>query len=173
MMADGYANNESKEILEKHWKEVFINDNKTIGFDKSKVECYNCHKRGYFARECRALRSQDTKHKESTRTVPMETPASAALVSCDGLGGYDWSNQAKDGLTNFALIAYSSISSISEHVVETSKPKASADKPKVVRKSFGPPLIKDWVSNSNDEAESKPKIEKKIVKPLLLNDVFL
>nr|GFD16132.1 hypothetical protein [Tanacetum cinerariifolium] len=110
----GYANNESKEILEKHWKEVFINDNKTIGFDKSKVECYNCHKRGYFARECRALRSQDTKHKESTRTVPMETPASAALVSCDGLGGYDWSNQAKDGLTNFALIAYSSISSISE-----------------------------------------------------------
>ncbi|GKF96982.1 putative ribonuclease H-like domain-containing protein, partial [Tanacetum coccineum] len=27
--------------------------NETIGFDKSKVECYNCHKRGHFARECR------------------------------------------------------------------------------------------------------------------------
>ncbi|GJX17153.1 ribonuclease H-like domain-containing protein, partial [Tanacetum coccineum] len=25
-----------------------------IGFDKSKVKCFNCHKRGYFARECRA-----------------------------------------------------------------------------------------------------------------------
>ncbi|GKF61805.1 ribonuclease H-like domain-containing protein, partial [Tanacetum coccineum] len=25
-----------------------------IGFDKSKVECFNCHKRGHFARECRA-----------------------------------------------------------------------------------------------------------------------
>nr|GFC49561.1 ribonuclease H-like domain-containing protein [Tanacetum cinerariifolium] len=67
-----------------------MNGNETIGFDKSKVECYNCHKRRHFARECRAPRSQDTKHKESTRrTVPVETPASSALVSCDRLGGYD------------------------------------------------------------------------------------
>nr|GEY61951.1 putative ribonuclease H-like domain-containing protein [Tanacetum cinerariifolium] len=50
-------------------------------------------------------------------------------------------------------------------VVETSEAKASADKPKVVRKNFGPPLIEDWISGSEDEAESKPKIEKKIVKP--------
>nr|GEZ56894.1 hypothetical protein [Tanacetum cinerariifolium] len=92
-----------------------MDSNETIGFDKSKVECYNCHKRGNFARECRAPRSQDTKHKESIRkTVPMETPASIAFISCDGLGGYDWSDQAKDGLTNFALMAYSSKSSNSK-----------------------------------------------------------
>nr|GFA96748.1 retrovirus-related Pol polyprotein from transposon TNT 1-94 [Tanacetum cinerariifolium] len=55
-----------KEILEEQWKEVF------------------------FEWEYRAPRSQDTKHKESTRrTMPVETPASSALVSCDGLGGYD------------------------------------------------------------------------------------
>nr|GEV54229.1 hypothetical protein [Tanacetum cinerariifolium] len=60
-------------------------------------------------------RSQDTKHKEKTkRNVPMETHASAALVSCDGLGGYDWSDQAKDGLTNIALMAYSSTNSKSK-----------------------------------------------------------
>ncbi|GJZ97308.1 hypothetical protein Tco_0669761 [Tanacetum coccineum] len=28
-----------------------VNGTETIGFDKSKVECYNCHKRGHFARE--------------------------------------------------------------------------------------------------------------------------
>nr|GFA87229.1 ribonuclease H-like domain-containing protein [Tanacetum cinerariifolium] len=72
----------------------------------------HCHKRGHFARECIAPKSQDTKHKESTRrSVPMETPASTTLVSCDGLGGYDWSDQVKDGPTNFALMAYCSTSS--------------------------------------------------------------
>nr|GEU94619.1 putative ribonuclease H-like domain-containing protein [Tanacetum cinerariifolium] len=50
-------------------------------------------------------------------------------------------------------------------VVKTSESKASADKPKVVRKNFGPPLIEDQISDSKDEAESKPKIEKKTVKP--------
>nr|GEU67749.1 putative reverse transcriptase domain-containing protein [Tanacetum cinerariifolium] len=35
-------------------------------------------------RECRALRKQDNNHKESTkRSVPVETPASTTLVSCD------------------------------------------------------------------------------------------
>nr|GEZ49716.1 hypothetical protein [Tanacetum cinerariifolium] len=88
-----------------------LNGNDTIGFDKSKVKCYNYHKRGHFAKEYKALRSQDTKHKESKRrTVPVEAPTLAALVSCDGLGGYDWSDQAEEGPTNFALIAYPSIS---------------------------------------------------------------
>nr|GEV19994.1 ribonuclease H-like domain-containing protein [Tanacetum cinerariifolium] len=72
-------------------------------------------------RECRALRSQDIKHKESIkRTMPMEIPASTALVSCNGLGGYDWSDQAEEGPTNFAFMAYSSLSSNSEPVKDDS-----------------------------------------------------
>ncbi|GJV49758.1 uncharacterized mitochondrial protein-like protein [Tanacetum coccineum] len=68
-----------------------VNGNETIGFDKSKVEYYNCHKRGHFARECRAPRNQDNKNKESSRrSVSVETSTSIALVSCDSLGGYDW-----------------------------------------------------------------------------------
>nr|GEU43053.1 hypothetical protein [Tanacetum cinerariifolium] len=54
---------------------------------------------------------------------------------------------------------------VKKPVVETSEVKASAYKPKVVKKNVGPSLIKDWISDSEDEAESKPKIEKKIVKP--------
>nr|GEY05584.1 reverse transcriptase domain-containing protein [Tanacetum cinerariifolium] len=53
---------------------------------------------------------------------------------------------------------------VKKPIVEPSEAKASADKPKVVRKNFGPPLIKDWISDSEDEAESKSKIEKKTVK---------
>ncbi|GJT70988.1 putative ribonuclease H-like domain-containing protein [Tanacetum coccineum] len=75
-------------------RKLTINGNETIGFDKSKVECYNCHKRGHFARECRASRNQDNKNKESSRrSMPVEISTSTALVSCDGLGGYNWSDQ--------------------------------------------------------------------------------
>ncbi|GKF79996.1 ribonuclease H-like domain-containing protein, partial [Tanacetum coccineum] len=72
-----------------------VNGNETIGFDKSKVECYKCHKRGHFTKECRALINQHNKNKKSSRrSVHVETSTFTALVSCDGLGGYDWSDQA-------------------------------------------------------------------------------
>nr|GEZ24735.1 hypothetical protein [Tanacetum cinerariifolium] len=85
-----------------------------IGFDKSNVECCNCHKRGHFERECKAPRAQDNRNKKSTRrNVLVETNNSSALVSqCDGLG-YDWSDQVEEGRTNFALMAYSSTCSSS------------------------------------------------------------
>ncbi|GJT04368.1 ribonuclease H-like domain-containing protein [Tanacetum coccineum] len=312
-------------------RKFYVNGTETIGFDKSKVECYNCHKRGYFIRECRDPRNQENRNKENTRrVVPVEITTSNSLVSYDG-SGYDWSDQAEEGPTNFALMAYSSTSSNSEvfndlncsssclenvkihkeqneqllkdlrtsklnviayktglesvearlliykknesvyeedikvlkcgihlrevaitelrrklelaqkqkdeiqltvetfensskslskllgcqivdkcktslgyntvsspytgnfmppkpnlsfsgleefvnepivseptvkkPVVETSEAKASTDKPQVVRKNFGPLLIEDWISDSVDEADSKPKIEKKTIKP--------
>ncbi|GJY39647.1 putative ribonuclease H-like domain-containing protein [Tanacetum coccineum] len=84
----------ARRFLKNTGRKLTVNGNETIGFDKSKVECYNCHKRRHFARECRALRNQDNKNKESSRrSVLVETSTSTALVSYDGLGGYDWSNQ--------------------------------------------------------------------------------
>ncbi|GKB36604.1 ribonuclease H-like domain-containing protein [Tanacetum coccineum] len=93
-------------------RKLTVNGNETISFDKSKVEYYNCHKKGHFARECRAPRNQDNKNKKSSRrSVPMETSTSTALVSCNGLGGYDWSDQAEEG-PNYALMAFSSSSPV-------------------------------------------------------------
>nr|GEX14445.1 ribonuclease H-like domain-containing protein [Tanacetum cinerariifolium] len=136
----------ARRFLKKIGSKLTMNGNETIGFDKSNVECYNCHKRGHFARECRAPRNQENNNRESTRrTVPVETHASSALVSCDGLGVSE--------------------PTVKKHVVKTSKAKASADKPKDVRKNFGPPFIEDLILDSEDEAESKPNIEKKTVKP--------
>ncbi|GKB79582.1 ribonuclease H-like domain-containing protein, partial [Tanacetum coccineum] len=76
-----------------------INGNESIGFDKSKVECYNYHKKGHFAKECRAPRNQYYKNKENTRrTVHVETSTSTALVSCDGLDVSNNSNCSKSCL---------------------------------------------------------------------------
>ncbi|GJU71228.1 putative ribonuclease H-like domain-containing protein [Tanacetum coccineum] len=61
-----------------------------------------------------SLRNQDNKNKESSRrSVPMETSISITLVPCDGLGGYNWSDQAEEG-PNYALMAFSSSSPDSE-----------------------------------------------------------
>nr|GEU93519.1 copia protein [Tanacetum cinerariifolium] len=58
--------------------------------------------------------SQDNKSRNVTRrTMPEEIPNSSALVSCDRLGGYEWSDHTKEGPTNYALMAYSTTSASS------------------------------------------------------------
>ncbi|GJV10284.1 ribonuclease H-like domain-containing protein [Tanacetum coccineum] len=87
----------ARRFLKNTRRKVTINGNETIGFDKSKVECYNCHKRRHFAKECRVPRNQDNRNRESSRrSVPVETTTSNAFISCDGLGGYDWSYHAEE-----------------------------------------------------------------------------
>ncbi|GJU31074.1 putative reverse transcriptase domain-containing protein [Tanacetum coccineum] len=44
----------------------------------------------------------------SRRNAPVDTSTTNALVVQDRIGGYDWSFQAEEGITNFALMAYAS-----------------------------------------------------------------
>ncbi|GJV70683.1 retrovirus-related pol polyprotein from transposon TNT 1-94 [Tanacetum coccineum] len=137
----------ARRFLKNTGRKLTVNGNETIDFDKSKVECYNCHKKGNFARECRAPRNQDNKNKESSRrSVHVETSTSIALVSCDGLGGYDGSDQAKEGL-NYALIAYSSSSSDSKVSNDSNCSKSCIETVKLL-KSQNDQLLRDLEKSS-------------------------
>ncbi|GJR82934.1 ribonuclease H-like domain-containing protein [Tanacetum coccineum] len=134
----------ARRFLKNTGRKLNMANKERIGFDKSKVECFNCHKRGHFARECRAPRNQDSRNREPTRrAVPVEETTSNALVSqYDGFG-YDWSDQAE----------------------EVEKPTVETNEPTNARKENGAPIIKDWVSDSDEENVPKVKIAKMFNKP--------
>ncbi|GJU57734.1 putative ribonuclease H-like domain-containing protein [Tanacetum coccineum] len=124
----------ARRFLKNIGRKFFVNGTETIGFDKSKVECYNCHKRGHFARECRALRNQENRNKENTRrVVPVEITTSNALVSCDG---------SEEGPTNFALMAYSSTSSNSEVSTDSNCSSSCLENVKILKEQ-NEQLLKD------------------------------
>ncbi|GJV78995.1 ribonuclease H-like domain-containing protein [Tanacetum coccineum] len=132
----------ARRFLKNTGRKFFVNGTETIGFDKSKVECYNCHKRGHFARECRAPRNQENKNRENTRrVVPVETTTSNALVSCDG-SGYDWSDQEEEGPTNFALMASTSTSSNSEVSTDSNCSSSCLENVKILKEQ-NEQLLKD------------------------------
>nr|GFA06404.1 hypothetical protein [Tanacetum cinerariifolium] len=113
----------ARRFLQKTGRNLGANGPTSMGFDMAKVECYNCHRKGHFARDCRSPR--DSKRTDvaepQRRNVSVETSTLNVLVSqCDGTGTYDWSFQAEEEPTNFALMAFTSSSSNSSFDNEVS-----------------------------------------------------
>ncbi|GJV97392.1 ribonuclease H-like domain-containing protein [Tanacetum coccineum] len=54
-----------KKFYHKDWFESYNYAKEPVGFDKTKVECYNCHKTGHFARECRTKGNQDNRRRDA------------------------------------------------------------------------------------------------------------
>ncbi|GKD63334.1 putative ribonuclease H-like domain-containing protein [Tanacetum coccineum] len=100
----------AKRYFQRTGKKIFINANDTVGYDKSKVECFNCHKMGYFSRECRAPRSKESQFKNQDNIRKHgnnEDTSSKAMLAINGVG-FDWSDMAQEQVqTNMALMAFS------------------------------------------------------------------
>ncbi|GJX00295.1 ribonuclease H-like domain-containing protein [Tanacetum coccineum] len=99
----------ARKFYQRTRKKIIINGSDTAGYDKTKVECFNCHKMGHFGRECRNPRSQENRsinQDSSRRTVNVEESSSKAMLAIDG-AGFDWSFMTEEEVpTNFALMAF-------------------------------------------------------------------
>nr|GEU41466.1 hypothetical protein [Tanacetum cinerariifolium] len=73
--ASSYANDVAmiiirvKKFIKRIERNLKFNGKEPVGFDKTKVECYNWHKRGHFARECHAPRNLGNRSVDNERRV--------------------------------------------------------------------------------------------------------
>nr|GEV12165.1 hypothetical protein [Tanacetum cinerariifolium] len=88
-----------KKFYKRTGKKLQFDTKDPVGFDKTKMECFNCHKLGHFTRDCRAKGNQDSKRRYAgyNKNKAMDysrRPAYQddlkALVTIDG-DDIDWS----------------------------------------------------------------------------------
>nr|GFB97266.1 ribonuclease H-like domain-containing protein [Tanacetum cinerariifolium] len=106
----------ARRFLQKTGRNLKANGPTSMGFDMSKVECYNCHRKGHFPKECRSPKDsrRNGAAEPQRRTVPVKTSTSNALLS--------------------PTKSEQDLSHTTRHIA---------------------PIIEDWVSDSEDESETK------------------
>nr|GFA74814.1 hypothetical protein [Tanacetum cinerariifolium] len=98
------ASQSNDKFWKKTGKKISIQGSDVAGFDKSKVECFNCHRMGHFVRECRAPISQERGRKDNYKQgSKTEEKTPKALMAIVGVG-WDWSYMANEG-EDHALVA--------------------------------------------------------------------
>ncbi|GJR20441.1 ribonuclease H-like domain-containing protein [Tanacetum coccineum] len=100
----------ARRLIKRTDRQLDVNGQR-VRFDRSKVECYNCHKYGHFARECKLLRNQETRGKENNRrTMTVETPLKMhGLLKMELEGSSSSSNSEVDSCSKSCVKAYATL----------------------------------------------------------------
>nr|GEW17193.1 putative ribonuclease H-like domain-containing protein [Tanacetum cinerariifolium] len=108
-----------KKFYKKTGRKLHFDAKEPVGFDKSKVECFNCHNTGHFAKECRSKGNPNSRKRDARNTGykarnnekrHAKHDEHKAMVTIDG-EGVDWTGHAEDATKDYALIAFNSSNS--------------------------------------------------------------
>ncbi|GJW91030.1 ribonuclease H-like domain-containing protein [Tanacetum coccineum] len=117
----------ARRFLNKTGRKINANGSETIRFNKSKVECYNCHKKGHFTRECRAPRENRNRRKQRKDNGPAEPiPDEATNKEHVSTPSYDPPQSGKDRLQLTELMSL--CTSLQEKVLDLEKAKTAQAK---------------------------------------------
>ncbi|GKB18142.1 putative ribonuclease H-like domain-containing protein [Tanacetum coccineum] len=99
----------ARRFIKRTGKNLDMNSQR-IGFDRSKVECFNYHKHGHFVRECRAPKNQEYKGRDYGSSSSLDSKVDSCLKSC--VKAYTTLKEQYDNLSSdykksqFNLISY-------------------------------------------------------------------
>nr|GEZ00007.1 hypothetical protein [Tanacetum cinerariifolium] len=154
-----------KKFYKKTRRKLHFDAKELVCFDKSKVECFNCHNTRYFVRECRSKGNQDSRRRyaENTRYKERDNGKRSAkhdehkaMVTIDR-EGVDWTGHAETKTEDYALMVFNSSNSGSDTESTTSESDAKTSN----LDSCDSSSSKETLETVPAPVKSKPKVVNK------------